>query len=891
LIGRCALVGVGMKRFDNDEKNRISKRARIVSSFNPIANKPGGIVPLFMVFLIIVAILPLTAQSQNSPVGSSVSTYIVVFKDTPGVSAAASSNMVADLVSSYGGNVKYRYSIINGMAVTIPDSQLSELSSLPNVKYVEKDGRVQIQLNESVPHIGVDQVWDLGYDGSGIKVCVIDTGIDANHPDLNNGKVIAWADFVNGLNSMPYDDHGHGTHVSSIIAGTGNASGGLYKGVAPGVSLMGVKVLDGTANGWISDVIEGINWATENHAQIISLSLGNKSHNQSMDDAIDNAVSQGIVAVISAGNNGDDYGTIKCPADDPNAITVGALDKNDVITSFSSRGPTWDGHLKPDVTNIGMGVHAARAWYNSIPTYPSGSYPIDDYYTTMSGTSMAAPMTSGVVALMWQKNPSLTPAQVQYVLQRTAIPLGSEQPNNVYGWGRVCANYAVDNATFGSLRFNLSSYYVNESDGTVTLNVTKTGNTVFPVSVNYATANGTALAGVNYQARSGMLMFQPTDTYRTFTVNIEDDGLPGVQKYFTVDLSSPANATLTSPGSSQVFINDTSIVTDFTCNVTSGTSPLTVQFNDTSICDNIDGWSWNFSDGTGNFTTQNITHTFTNAGPASMAFAVTLTVSNASGSGTRQVENCITVNPQPPLASFMSNMTTGTAPLTVQFTDTSTGTRNGWQWDFGDGTGNATIGDPVHTFNSVGNYTVTLTVSNAGGSSTITRVDHINVTGPALESYTLLLNKGWNLVSIPLVPQDTNISNMIPADVKANLTIIWAYDNLDPQAPVWKFYKPARANNTLPTITEKTGYWFLMTNNSSMRITGSRSLNDTIVINDGWNLVGCPSMTDRGPSDLFGDYYLTWGYKNDQWSYYKPTRANNTLSAIEPGYGYWVLKM
>jgi len=861
----CAHVVCGaMGQTDNDEKsilkkNSSSKHARIISPFGYISTIYRGMFPLFMILLLILAILP--AQSQNSPDGSSVSTYIVVFNDTPGVSATASSNRVVDMVSSYGGDVKYRYHIINGMAVTIPDSRAGQLSMLPNVKYVEKDGQAYLMLNQSVPQIGANEAWAEGFTGEGVKVGLIDTGVNASHPDLNNGKVISWADFVYGLNTTPYDGMGHGTHCAGIIAGTGNAStgtgnasrsdpNGTKKGVAPNASLIVAQVFDySTESASYDDIVRAIEWAVDNHAQVISMSLGGP-HSQYLNDAINNTISRGVIVVVAAGNSGPSYGTIKCPGDNPNVITVGAVDKNDVIASFSSRGPNVDNSIKPDVSNVGVSVWSADA-------SSSG-------YVSMSGTSMATPMTTGTVALMLQKNPSLTPAQVKYILQRTAKPLGGAQPNNNYGWGRVYANYSVDNATFGSLQFNLSTYYVNERDGTVTLNVTKTGNTVFPVSVNYATADGTALDGVNYQARSGTLTFQPTDVFKTFTVNIRDDGIYGPQKYFTVGLTSPVNATLVVPVSAQVFINDNDFGASFTSNVTSGASPLTVQFNDTSVGMFTD-WQWNFGDVTGNSTVRNATHTFTNSGPAAVAFTITLTASNATDSSTRQIADLITVNPQPPAANFMSNVTAGHSPLTVQFTDTSTGTVNAWQWSFGDGTGNATTQNPIHTFtnsgatnvtytvtltvfndggrstkqvigyilaipqkpvanftsnrtmgnvpmtvqftdsstggtanawqwnfgdgtgnatvrnplhmfNATGNYSVTLTAFNAGGNNTATKVNYINITNVSIELYTYELVPGWNLISVPLNLSNNSIDEFFPADVKTGIVDVWGWN-------------------------------------------------------------------------------------------------------------------
>ena len=158
------------------------------------------------------------------------STYIVAFKDSG--AAARAADGITSLVNSYNGKIIYRYSVIDGMAITMPDNKVDELKAMSGVKYVEKDQQVHVLLDKAVPQIGGDQVWAAGYTGKGIKVAVIDTGVDASHADLNGNKVVGWVDYVNGKTS-PYDDHGHGTHVSSTIAGTGAASSGKYKGVAP----------------------------------------------------------------------------------------------------------------------------------------------------------------------------------------------------------------------------------------------------------------------------------------------------------------------------------------------------------------------------------------------------------------------------------------------------------------------------------------------------------------------------------------------------------------------------------------------------------------------------------------------------------------------------------
>jgi serine protease AprX len=386
----------------------------------------------------VVAASPLKSQPTDN--SSGYSTYIVAFKD--GQSAMAE-NQVQSMVDSFNGQIIYKYSVINGWAVTIPDNKVDDLKALDNVKYVEKDQEVKVLLDKAVPQIGADQVWATGYTGKGVKVCVIDTGVDASHPDLNGNKVVGWVDYVNGR-STPYDDHGHGTHVSSTIAGTGNASSGQYKGVAPEASLMVAKVLSAQGSGSNTNILKGMDWAVKNGAQVISMSLGSSTHSQASDDAVANAVKAGVTVVIAAGNSGPNAKTVACPGDSPDALTVGASDRNDAIASFSSRGPNRDGTVKPDVTNMGVSLVAAKA----TGTNPSKG---TQYYLPMSGTSMATPMTAGTVALLLQANPKLTPAQVKAALTKTAKPLGGSVPNNNYGYGRVQAKAALDYVLSGQL--------------------------------------------------------------------------------------------------------------------------------------------------------------------------------------------------------------------------------------------------------------------------------------------------------------------------------------------------------------------------------------------------------------------------------------------------------
>ncbi|OPY29713.1 MAG: Tk-subtilisin precursor [Methanocella sp. PtaU1.Bin125] len=391
-----------------------------------------------------VAVLAAVPPQKDQSVASSsgYSTYIVAFHDSDAAVMAADD--ITSLVNSYNGRIIHRYSVIDGMAITMPDNMVDELKSMSGVKYVEKDQEVHALLDKAVPQIGGDQVWSSGYTGKGVKVAVIDTGVDAGHADLNGNKVVGWVDYVNGKTS-PYDDHGHGTHCASTVAGTGAASNGKYKGVAPEASIIGVKVLGKDGSGSTTNIIKGIEWAVKNGADVISMSLGSSSHSQASDDAINNAIKAGVVCVIAAGNSGPGAKTIACPGDTPAAITVGASDRNDAIASFSSRGPNRDGTVKPDVTNMGVGLVAARA------TGTSQGKAVDQYYTALSGTSMATPMTAGSVALLLQAKPDMTPSQVKDALTKTAKQLGSGVPNNNYGYGRVQVKAALDYVKSGKL--------------------------------------------------------------------------------------------------------------------------------------------------------------------------------------------------------------------------------------------------------------------------------------------------------------------------------------------------------------------------------------------------------------------------------------------------------
>ena len=347
------------------------------------------------------------------------------------------SKISAELLNVSLARVIIQYENFSFGFATLTNPQILETSRRADVQKIYPDNQVSVCLNDSVPIIKDSTAWkkteeNYGYNinGTGIKIAILDTGIDKTHPDLNDlddnpatndPKVILEKDFT-GCGHV-YDDYGHGTHCASIAAGTGEASNYTYVGVAPGAWLLNGKVLDANGNGQWSWIIAGIKWAVQNGANVVSLSLGGfGSPDDPVSQMVDWAVGQGVVVVVAAGNNGAlGVGSVLSPGLARKALTVGATCKNGSLAGFSSYGPTNDYRLKPEVLAVGVNVVAARANGTKKGTI------INNYYTMMSGTSMATPHIAGAVALIKQVHPSWTPEQVKAVLVETATPLNCSE--------------------------------------------------------------------------------------------------------------------------------------------------------------------------------------------------------------------------------------------------------------------------------------------------------------------------------------------------------------------------------------------------------------------------------------------------------------------------------
>ena len=282
------------------------------------------------------------------------------------------------------------------------------------------DGVRQPVLDRSVPHIGAPAAWRAGYTGAGVAVAVLDTGVDASHPDLA-GRIEEARNFTDSPD--PGDEIGHGTHVASTIVGSGAASGGSYRGVAPDARLLAGKVCAGFGCS-DSAILAGMEWAAvDKHAAVVNLSLGGSDQPglDPLEEAVNRlSASHGTLFVIAAGNRfqcstGD---RVASPGSAEAALTVGATDLDDRLADFSCVGPTIEGNaIKPDITAPGVGIVAARA-----PGTPVGdSDPVGEHYARVSGTSMATPHAAGAAALLAQQHPDWRADRLKAALMAAAV--------------------------------------------------------------------------------------------------------------------------------------------------------------------------------------------------------------------------------------------------------------------------------------------------------------------------------------------------------------------------------------------------------------------------------------------------------------------------------------
>ncbi|WP_189335326.1 S8 family peptidase [Actinoplanes ianthinogenes] len=261
--------------------------------------------------------------------------------------------------------------------------------------------------------------------GTGVTVAVIDTGVDASHPDLA-GQVLTGYDATTDQDGGTTDPQGHGTHVAGTVAAlAGNGIG--VAGVAPDVKILPVRVLDAKGVGYDSDTAQGIVWAADHGADVINMSLGGTDRSSAVSSAVAYARSKGVVVVAAAGNERQKGSPTSYPGADPGVIAVAATDSADQVASYS---------------NAGDYVDVAAPGSSIISTYPTGLAAAG--YATMNGTSMASPHVAAVAALLLAAKPGLTPDEVESALEGSAVDLGAAGKDNDFGYGRVDAAAALD---------------------------------------------------------------------------------------------------------------------------------------------------------------------------------------------------------------------------------------------------------------------------------------------------------------------------------------------------------------------------------------------------------------------------------------------------------------
>jgi serine protease AprX len=420
--------------------------------------------------------------------GKAPASQRVIIQARPGSRAALKQALLA-----HGDVVRAEHPSLEALTVDLHGEDLAALEADPSVMAVSIDAEVTSfgkgRRKSSRPAVDILR-YTLGLTstsptGRGVNVAIVDSGIEPTN-DLRLSIAGFWDFTRGGVSTKPQDEYGHGTHVAGIIASSGGDSKKEFEGVAPGVTLYGFKVLNQNGRGRVSDVVKALEFIVANHragsfrTHIINLSLGHPIYEPASTDplvkAVENAVRAGIVVVTAAGNVGSDpdgdigYAGITSPGNAPSAITVGASDtrgtqkpSDDRVAYFSSRGPAWfDGYAKPDIVAPGvmLASNAARfaELYDAYPQLKMSSKSGNGNFARLSGTSMAAAVTTGVVALMFETSADrqrnshhlLPPNAVKAVLQYTAIPLrdaeGAKYDSLTQGTGAINALGAMEAA-------------------------------------------------------------------------------------------------------------------------------------------------------------------------------------------------------------------------------------------------------------------------------------------------------------------------------------------------------------------------------------------------------------------------------------------------------------
>lgn len=325
------------------------------------------------------------------------------------------------------------FPFINAVSIKAKSGKIKRLLSHKSTKFISTQTKVFAMMHLARKILGIDG----SLTGKGITVVYVDTGI---HPHLDftlgGERIVRFIDLINSR-VFPYDDNGHGTFVSGVGSGNGRTSGGKYAGISPNSNIISIKALNETGEASAVKILEAMQWIYENHKKynikVVCMSFGSEplGENDPIMKGAEELWKKGLTVVAAAGNSGPEYKSIKSPGISKNIITVGGFDDNRIngedfnpkffeIAEFSSRGPAFN-QFKPDFV---------------APAVDIVSCGIDEPYTTLSGTSVATPMIAGLSALLYEKEPKLTPSQVKSIIKQLSSPITFNQ--NKEGFGFPC---------------------------------------------------------------------------------------------------------------------------------------------------------------------------------------------------------------------------------------------------------------------------------------------------------------------------------------------------------------------------------------------------------------------------------------------------------------------
>ena len=747
--------------------------------------------------------------------GDSLVKIIAVFDEGRSAEQATESRAeIGDFSASY------LYKTISAVAATLTVDQVRALSSDPDIVHIQADAPMSAHLDTARQAFGVDSGRvEFAVDGnneastdttgsgalcsaprvycpSDSTVAVIDTGIHAAHADLDGGKVLGFANCLNTTScteQAPFDDNGHGTHVASTIVGDGDGSTTRsMNGVAPGAALVGVKVLAASGSGSTSGVDAGVEWVIANRDRfgidILNMSLGSGGSSAGTDSTsrvVNRAAAAGITPFVSAGNSGPVKSTIGSPAAAKFAVTVGAMaDPKDVdgtrvpgfsLASFSSRGPTADGRIKPDLVAAGVDITAAA----------SGT---TNGYSIKSGTSMSSPFAAGIGALVRDANPSLgstgtscpttdsssecsdgvVDASMRTTLKDALTSAttdgpdwGPPGPDNDYGHGRLDAYAAIEAASgstgVGGPQLPTHTFVEGSLAGTGTAQSfpLEIASTDAPIALTLIMPSWTGTSSPDFDLYllnpSGVQVAKATGTTRqetlavtptvtgTWTVRVSSYSGSGP---FWFDASFPGAPPVPPPPPPVPETNASPVASDVagaTAEDTVGSVTLAAGDPDAQHCElafsivtqplhGTLGSIGNVPCTAGAPNGDQATVTYTPAtnynGPDSFTYKVS---DGQDDSEFATVAMTISSVNDLPVAAF----THSCSGRTCNFTDTSSdvdGTVTGWSWTFGSGSGASSVRNPSFTYASNGTYSVSLTVTDSGGATrSVTR--SVTVTG------------------------------------------------------------------------------------------------------------------------------------------------------------------